>query len=385
MSVIRPFKIAIPQSDLDELRARLARTRWPGEETVDDWRQGPRQEQMQQLCDYWRTEYDWRRCEATLNRFDQFLISIDGIDIHFLHVRSAAADAVPMLLAHGWPGSILEFARVIGPLSNPVAHGVPHAPAFHLILPTMPGFGFSGKPVATGWDINRIADAYMELMRRLGYEHWICHGGDLGSAVAEAIAHRRPPGCAGIHLNMSFFEPTPDEVEDADETERFYLARSHAFFDEQSAYYAVQSTRPQTIAYSLADSPVGQAAWIFDKLYEGAQHDGDIEEALSRDDVLDNITLYWLTNSGGSAARLYWELRRSRGTSPPPPITLPTAYSGFAGETILASRRWLEKRFKRLVYYKIVSRGGHFAAWEQPQLFAREIRAMLPALIQGKP
>ncbi|WP_445376403.1 epoxide hydrolase family protein [Niveispirillum fermenti] len=380
MSALRPFQIRIADAELDDLRDRLRRTRWPGPETVTDDSQGPKLAALQALHLHWLTRYDWRRCEARLNELEQFRTEIDGVDIHFIHVRSPDADATPLLLAHGWPGSVLEFLDCIGPLTDPAAHGAEGAPAFHLVIPSMPGFGFSGKPAGTGWHIGRIAAAYATLMARLGYEGWVCQGGDLGSAVAEAIGHMRPPGCLGIHLNMSFFQPTPAEIAAADAQERTWLARAQRFFAEQSGYFEHQSTRPQTIGYMLADSPVGLAALMYEKFSETSDHEGDVTKVLSMDRMLDGIMLYWLTNSGVSAARLYWELRRAMPPAPPPPVELPAAYSGFAGETILASRRWLEARFTRLAYYATVARGGHFAAWEQPGLFVAELRAMLPHL-----
>lgn len=386
MTEPRPFRIQIPQEALDDLAGRLARTRFPDAETVHDSAQGPPLAQVQALHAHWLDRYDWRRCEARLNAHDQFLIDIDGLDIHFLHIRSADPAATPLLLAHGWPGSILEFLDCIGPLTDPAGHGAPDAPAFHVVVPSMPGFGFSGKPAEPGWHIGRIAAAYAGLMARLGYSGWICQGGDLGSAVAEAIGHRRPEGCAGIHLNMSFFQPIPDEIRDADETERGYLLKAKTFFDEQMGYFAVQSARPQTIGYLLADSPIGQAAWFYEKFIEAVDYRGGaLTDVLSFDQMLDDISVYWFTNSGASSSRLYWEIRRAMPAEPPPPIALPTAYSGFVGETILASRRWLEKRFTRLVYYNLVPRGGHFAALEQPDLFVAELRSMLPALLAAQP
>ncbi|QUT05056.1 epoxide hydrolase [Sphingobium phenoxybenzoativorans] len=385
MNDIRPFQIAVAQADLDDLARRLDHVRLPDRETAGDGVQGPPMEEMRALLDHWRTRYDWRRCEAKLNAFPQFITEVDGVDIHFIHVRSPRADATPILLAHGWPGSILEFEDCIGPLSDPAAYGAPDAPAFHVIVPSMPGFGFSGKPSEPGWHIGRIAGAYATLMARLGYDGWICQGGDLGSAVAEAMGHMRAQGCAGLHLNMSFFQPTPEEIQNADEQEREYLGRARVFFEERMGYFAVQGTRPQTIAYALADSPAGLAAWMFDKFFEAADyHGGHITDALSMDRMLDGISLYWLTNSGASSAKLYWELKRAMPPAPPPPIGLPTAYSGFAGETILASRRWLEKRFTALAYYNLVDRGGHFAAWEQPALFVNELRAMAPHLLKRR-
>jgi pimeloyl-ACP methyl ester carboxylesterase len=370
-----PFRLFVAEAELDDLRLRLRMTRFPEDATTGDWRQGPPVAAMQALCAYWASDYDWRRCETELNGLGQFRTLIDGLDIHFLHIRSAEAGALPLLLCHGWPGSIIEFRKAIGPLVDPVRYGGRASDAFHLVIPSMPGFGFSAKPAQPGWDIARIARAWAVLMARLGYDRWVAQGGDLGSAVVETIARHRAEGCIGIHLNMAFFLPTPDEVAEADADEQVFIGQRTHYFRDMAGYAAVQGTRPQTIGYSLADSPAGQAAWIYEKFHEAVDHDGDLGAVIDRDDLLDMIMMYWLPNAGAAAARLYWELQQ--GGPPPaglPPIELPTGYSCFPGEIIRNSRRWLESRFSRLVHYGQPARGGHFAAFEQPDLFVTELR-----------
>lgn len=380
-AAITPFRLAIPEAELEDLRRRLAVTRFPEAPTVEGWRQGPPPEALSTLCDYWRDGYDWRRCEAWLNDVGQFRTEIDGIGIHFLHIRSAEPRAMPLLLCHGWPGSILEFRKLIGPLTDPVAHGGKAEDAFDLVIPSMPGFGFSDKPSEPGWSFPRIAAAWATLMTRLGYDRWLAQGGDLGSAVVETIARMELPGCIGIHLNLSFFQPTSEEVAEADEEERGFLERTGHYFRDMSAYAAVQGTRPQMIGYALADSPAGQAAWIYSQVQEAADHDGDLFAVISRDELLDDIMFYWLPNAAASSARIYWELQQM-GMPPAnlPPIALPTGYSCFPGEIIRNSRRWMERRFSRLIHYGRPPRGGHFAALEQPALFADEVRETFRAL-----
>ena len=381
MTDIRLFWAQYEAGATDDLRQRLRNVRWPDSETVADASQGPQLAVMRGLHEYWLEEYDLCRVQNRLNAFPQFIFNFDGMDIHFIHVRSKEEGAIPLLLAHGWPGSILEFVDMIDPLTDPAAQGGQRSPAFDVVIPSMPGFGFSGKPSMAGWNIGKIAGAYAALMQQLGYDRWICQGGDLGSAVAEAIGHMRPQGCAGIHVNMSFFQPTPQELEEADEQEREYLKRAQIYMRDQFGYFHIQSTRPQTIGYMLADSPMGLAAFLYEKFSESSGVWGSSTPALTMDQMLDGICFYWLTNSGASAAKLYWELARSMAGDPPPPIVLPAAYSGFSGETILASRGWLEKRFERLVYYNLVEEGGHFAAWEQPERFVNELRFAAPAIL----
>ena len=378
---IMPFRLAVPDSVLDDLRTRLANRRLPEAATVEGWRQGPPADAIERLCAYWRDGYDWRRCEAMLNATGHYRTVLDGLKIQFLHIRSGVPGAMPLLLCHGWPGSILEFRKLIGPLTDPEAHGGSTSDAFDLVIPSMPGFGFSAKPDMPGWDIARIARAWGVLMGRLGYGQWMAQGGDLGSAVVEAIARQQVPGCIGIHLNMSFFQPTAAEVAGADAEELDFLARTGRYFQDMSGYAAIQGTRPQTIGYALADSPVGQAAWIYEKFHEAVDHDGDLADVIGRDELLDNIMLYWLPNAGASSARIYWELQQI-GMPPAnlPSIELPTGYSRFPGEIIRNSRRWMERRFSRLIYYGAPERGGHFAALEQPVHFAEELRATLAAI-----
>ena len=301
---IDPFVIRVPEADLDDLRQRLARTRWPERETVGDTSQGPPLEKLQALLAYWSDGYDWRRCEALLNELGQFRTTIDGLGIHFLHIRSAEPDALPLLLTHGWPGSILEFRDVIGRLTNPVAHGGDASDAFHLVIPSLPGFGFSDKPRTTGWGVARIAAAWIELMDRLGYDTWGAQGGDFGSPVTEVIGRMAPAGLVGLHFNLPLVFPTPDEVAQATPQEQLMIDSYRDYDAELSAYAKQQATRPQTIGYALADSPVGQAAWIYDIFNSGTGNLGRPEDALSRDEMLDEITLFWLTDTAASSARI---------------------------------------------------------------------------------
>lgn len=382
-STIVPFHLSIPAAQLDDLRTRLGSTRWPDPETVPDASQGVPTLELRALCERWRNGYDWRRCEAQLNEWGLHRTVVDGVEIAFLHVRSPQPDALPMIMTHGWPGSIMEFAKVIGPLTDPVRYGDQARDAFHLVVPCLPGFGFSGKPRIPGWGFQRIADAWITLMGRLGYSHWVAQGGDLGSGVTEAIGRKRPPGCRGLHLNMCFVQPTQAEIAQADDAERTYLARAQHYFNDMAAYAIQQGTRPQTLGYLLADSAVGQAAWIYEKFLEAADPRRVERSAGFYDDILDHVMLYWLPNTGTSAARIYWELRRESPPAPGP-IDLPTGYSGFPHEVIRASRRWLEARFSRLIHYRELDQGGHFAAFEQPQLFTDEMRATFRGLRQPR-
>lgn len=367
---IRPFTLAIPQSDLDDLKNRLDRARWPERETGEGWSQGVPLDRLRALVDYWRRDYDWRRCEAMLNAFGQFTTVIDGLDVHFLHVRSPHAGAMPLLLTHGWPGSVLEFHKVIGPLTDPVAHGGDAADAFHIIAPSLPGYGFSGKPTEPGWGVERIARAWAELMRRLGYDRYMAQGGDWGSGVTVALGVQAPPGLAGVHLNM--LTVMPDELgDDLDDEERDAIAAAKYFADVESAYARLQATRPQTIGYALADSPIGQAAWIYEKFRGWSDCGGEPETVFTPDEMLDGITLYWLTNSGASSARLYWE---SMGSFRPMKIDLPLGYSHFPREITVPPRKWAEQVFSRIIHWNELEKGGHFAAFEQPDLFVAEVR-----------
>lgn len=374
---VRPFHLSIPQAQLDDLRQRLAQTRWPDPETVPDTSQGPQLAKLQALVARWQDGYDWRRCERLLNGFGQYHTEIDGLDIHFLHVRSPNPDAIPLLLTHGWPGSVLEFREVIGPLTNPAAHGGDPRDAFHVVIPSLPGFGFSGKPTAPGWNLGRIAAAWITLMDRLGYARWAAQGGDWGAAVTTVLGHMAPPALIGIHLNMVMFQPTEQERAQADADEQRMLDDARRYEQEYSGYYKLQSTRPQSAAFSLADSPVGLAAWIYALFQDVSDSGGDVERVFALDDLIDDIMLYWLPNTGASSARLYWEAMRSmrEGGMPSNPMTTPAGISMFPGEQLRLSKRWAERRFAKLVHFNALPQGGHFAALEQPAAFTEEVRA----------
>ena len=373
---ITPFRIEIPEADLDDLRLRLARTRWPEPETVDDWTQGVPLGYVRELCEYWRDGYDWRACEASLNAFPQFRTNIDGLDIHFLHVRSPHEDAQPLVLTHGWPGSIVEFRKVIGPLTDPAAHGGDPADAFHVVCPSLPGYGFSGKPTRPGWGVEHTADAWDQLMTRLGYESYGAQGGDWGAGVTAAIGLRHADHVAGIHLNMVVARPDTATMNDLTEQEQSALAGLKFYRDWDSGYSKEQSTRPQTVGYGLVDSPAGLCAWIIEKFWAWTDCDGDPANVLSRDEMLDNVMLYWLPAAGASSARLYWE---SFGRPPTGPVQVPVGCSVFPREIFRASRRWAQKQFPDLRYWNEPAKGGHFAAFEQPAAFVDEVRAAFRA------
>jgi len=372
---IRPFHLAIPDLQLDDLRTRLAATRWPECETVGDWSQGVPLGRVKALCDYWRTDYDWRRCEAALNGWGQFVTDIDGLPIHFLHIRSPHADALPMIMTHGWPGSVVEFQRTIGPLTNPTEHGGSADDAFHLVLPSLPGYGFSGRPAETGWTLARIAKAWGTLMQRLGYRRYVAQGGDWGAQVTHHIALQRPPGCIAAHTNLTLALPA-EPADPIDEREREAIADRLHFERWEAGYVLEQSTRPQTIGYGLLDSPALLAAWIYEKFSAWTDCPTGIpEDILSRDDMLDNIMLYWLPGTGASAARLYWEsygkvFQLYEGAV----FELPFGISNFPREIIRSSRRWAERAYPNLIHWRDVEAGGHFAAFERPDLFVREVR-----------
>jgi len=369
---IAPFAYYAPESALDDLRQRLAQARWPEREPVGDWSQGVPLARLRALVDYWRTEYDWRRCEAMLNGFDQYRTAIDGLDIHFLHVRSPQADALPILITHGWPGSVIEFFKIIGPLTDPAAHGGNAADSFHVVMPSLPGFGFSGKPAERGWNAQRIAGAWAELMRRLGYSRYVAQGGDWGSVVTTEMARQRAAGLAGIHLNMPFVIPYPLPTEGLSAEEQRAVEAFQRFMSDGFGYFHLQATRPQTIGYALTDSPVGQAAWIYEKFHAWTDNDGDPEDALTRDEMLDVITLYWLTETAASSARMY--LENAAVISAPPVIELPVGCSIFPREIVPAPRSWAERVYPNLIHWNELDRGGHFAAFEQPALFTQELR-----------
>ncbi|HEX7308197.1 epoxide hydrolase family protein [Lentzea sp.] len=378
MNPIRPFTLDVPEKDLDDLRQRLAATRWPVDGPDVGTEQGPQTARIRALAEHWRTRHDWRAAERTLNGWGLFRTEIDGLDIDFAHVRSPHEDALPLVLTHGWPGSILEFRHVVGPLTDPEAHGGHARDAFHVVLPTLPGFGFSAAPAEPGWGVGRTAKAWETLMARLGYERWGAQGGDLGSAVTEELAHRGAAGLVGIHLNMLTFDPTPDEVAAADPDERAALDDAERYRHHQSAYAALQSTQPQTIGYSLADSPAGLAAWLHAIFQDQGGTPGDAEASFDVDELLDNLSLYWLPGSAVTAARFYWELTRE-GWRPPfsreSPLALPTGVTMTPRDVVRKSRRWTEKRYSNLVHFGQTASGGHFAAWEQPEQFVADVRA----------
>jgi pimeloyl-ACP methyl ester carboxylesterase len=372
---LRPFTIDIPVSALRDLTARLNNTRWPDTETVDDWSQGVPLAYVRELAAYWERDYDWRSRERQLNRWPQFVTDIDGLDVHFIHARSPHEDALPLIISHGWPGSVVEFHKVIEPLVDPTAHGGAATDAFHVVAPSLPGFGFSGKPARTGTGVETIGRMWGKLMARLGYERYVAQGGDWGAMITQSIGLTETSHCAGIHINMPIVAPDPATMDDLQAEEQAALD-AMAFYDQwDSGYSKQQSTRPQTLAYGLADSPVGQLAWIIEKFYawtdceqEGTRHP---EHALSRDELLDNVMFYWLNNAAASSARLYWESFRSPNLEP---IAMPVACSIFPREIFRCSRRWAEQRFSKLVYWNELDRGGHFAALEQPALFVEELR-----------
>jgi epoxide hydrolase len=367
---ITQFVIDIPDADLDDLRQRLSQTRWPDPETVADWSQGIPLAYVRQLCDYWRERYDWRASEARLNRFPQFRTQIDGLDIHFVHARSPVDDALPLVITHGWPGSIVEFHKVIEPLTDPVAHGGDASDAFHVVCPSLPGYGFSGKPQRPGWSVERTADAWDQLMGRLGYSAYGAQGGDWGSQVATALGMRHPGHLVGIHLNMVIALPT--SLDDLTEAEQSALASIDYYRKWDSGYSKQQSTRPQTVGYGLVDSPAALCAWVVEKFWSWTDCDGDPANVLTRDEMLDNVMLYWLPAAGASSARLYWE---SFSRPVLGPVEVPAGCSIFPKEIFRPSRRWADKQLTNVHYWNELDKGGHFAAFEQPETFVDEVRA----------
>jgi pimeloyl-ACP methyl ester carboxylesterase len=384
-NAIRPFRVNVRDADLTELRRRIEATRWPERETVADASQGVQLATIQKLARYWATEYDWRKVEARLSSFPQFITEVDGLDIHFIHVRSKHENALPLIVTHGWPGSIIEQLKIIEPLTNPTAHGGSATDAFHVVIPSMPGYGFSGKPTTTGWGPERIARAWATLMERLGYQRYAAQGGDWGALIVDLMGVQAPPGLVGIHTNLARAIPpeinaaalagaAPPPGLDEEETEAFNHV---AFFYKYGLGYALEmKNRPQTL-YGIEDSPIGLAAWIIDhdiwtykqiaRVFDGAA------EGLTRDDILDNITLYWLTNTGVSSARLYWENKLP--FFAPQGVTIPVVVSVFPEEICPVPRKWAEKAYPKLVYYRRHTKGAHFAAWEQPQAIVEDLRA----------
>lgn len=379
---IRPFRVEIPDAQLVDLRQRIAATRWPDQETVSDRSQGNQLRTLRDIARHWGSDYDWRKVEARLNALPMFTTEIDGVEIHFIHVRSKHEDALPLIVTHGWPGSVIEQLKIVDPLANPAAHGGNASDAFHLVIPSMPGYGFSAKPKDRGWNPDRIGRAWAELMRRLGYTRYVAQGGDWGSPVSSAMARQQVAGLLGIHINLP--ATVPPEVAAAlatggpapaglSDKERAAFSSLDTFFKMYRAYGAIMGTRPQTIGYALSDTPVGLAAWIFD------YNNGEPERRLGLDDVLDNVTLYWLTNTATSAARLYWEtagqsviLSAAQMTHE---ISLPVAISVFPDEVYRAPESWARRAYRNLAYFNELDKGGHFAAWEQPELLAAEIRS----------
>lgn len=368
---IRPFEIAISDESLNDLKQRLANTRWPEKETVDDWSQGIPLAYTQEVSDYWLNSYDWRAREALLNKYPQFMTEINGLDIHFIHAHSPHPQARPLLITHGWPGSIVEFQKVIGPLIDPVAHGGNADDAFHVVCPSLPGYGFSDKPMDTGWNVEKIAETWNQLMLRLGYDEYFAQGGDWGAAVTSAIGMQNLGNCQAIHVNMVIVEPDPATMDDLTPLEQSALAGMQHYSDHDSGYSKQQSTRPQTIGYGLSDSPVGQMAWILEKYWAWMDCDGHPENVLTKDELLDNIMLYWCNASAASSARLYWESFNDLSRDE---IVLATGCSIYPKEIFRSSRRWAERRFKNLIHWNELDKGGHFAAFEVPETFIKEVR-----------
>jgi pimeloyl-ACP methyl ester carboxylesterase len=383
---IRPFDVEISNEQIDDLRQRIKATRWPTKELVDDRTQGVQLATLKALADYWNSEYDFERVEARLNALPQFTTEIDGVDIHFIHVRSQHEDALPLIMTHGWPGSVIELLDTLGPLTDPTAHGGSAEEAFDVVLPSVPGYGFSGEPAELGWNLGRVARAWAELMTRLGYDRYVAQGGDVGAGVSDTMGRLAPDGLIGIHTNL--LVPALNDVAalpaESDE-EQAALAAIKTFQTSGNGYFVEQATRPQTIGYALLDSPVSLAAWMIDHdtdayyKISSAFVDGRPSGNLSRDNILDNITLYWLTGTGASAARSYWEAygpdAPGAGQAPPPEVRIPAAFTTFPGEIWRTPRSWVEKSYSNVVYFNEVDKGGHFAAWEEPQLFAEELRA----------
>jgi pimeloyl-ACP methyl ester carboxylesterase len=393
---IRPFKVQVPQAALDDLRRRIAATRWPDKETVADRSQGAQLAKLQELVRYWGSGYDWRKAEAQLNALPQFTTSIDGVDIHFIHVRSRHKNALPVIVTHGWPGSVIEQLKIIGPLTNPTAHGGSAEDAFDVVIPSVPGYGFSGHPTGTGWDPDRIARVWAELMQRIGYTRYVAQGGDWGTPISSAMARQAAPGLLGIHINLPATVPPevaavlptggPAPAGLSEKESAVFQALRTSGMKGSLAYFTMMTARPQTVGYGATDSPAGLAAWIL--VHPGfAQwsYGADAKQSPTKDDVLDNITLYWLTNTATSSARLYWE-NGARGSvivaaaQKTAEISLPVAITAFPEDVYVPPETWARRAYPNLIYFHEVDKGGHFAAWEQPELFAAELRAAFRSL-----
>jgi pimeloyl-ACP methyl ester carboxylesterase len=389
---VRPFQVEIPEEELAELRRRIEATRLPSEELVADRSQGVQLATIQELARYWTTEYDWRKCEARLNALPQFTTQIDGADIHFIHVRSRHENALPLIMTHGWPGSVIELLETVGPLTDPTAHGGAAEDAFHLVLPSLPGYGFSGEPAELGWDASRTARAWAELMHRLGYTRYVAQGGDVGALVTDLMGRQAVEGLVGYHLNLlTAVLAIGDQLPKESEQERAAAEALATFREDGFGYFLEMATRPQTIGYALLDSPVALAAWMLDHdtdSYEKISRafvDGEPVGNLTRESIVDNVTLYWLTGTGASAARSYWEdgqaLAQARASGQAPPeVSLPVGFTTFPGEIWQTPRSWVEKSYPNLIHFNEVDKGGHFAAWEEPQLYSEEVRATFRAL-----
>jgi pimeloyl-ACP methyl ester carboxylesterase len=391
---VRPFQVKIPEEELAELRRRIEATRWPSRELVTDRSQGVQLATMQELARYWTTEYNWGKCEARLNALPQFTTEIDGVDVHFIHVRSRHENALPLIMTHGWPGSVIELLETVGPLTDPTAHGGRAEDAFHLVLPSLPGYGFSGEPAELGWDSARTARAWAELMRRLGYTRYVAQGGDVGALVTDLMGRQAVDGLAGYHLNLlTAVLAIGDQLPKESEQERAAAEAVATFRQDGFGYFLEMATRPQTISYALLDSPVALAAWLLDHDTDSyykisrAFVDGEPAGNLTRDTILDNVTLYWLTGTAASAARSYWEDARALAASlasgqAPPAVTVPVGFTTFPDEIWASPRSWVEAVYPGLAYFNEVDKGGHFAAWEEPELFAAEMRAAFSSLRQ---
>ncbi len=391
-TVIRPFKIEIPEEELEALRRRIAATRWPTKELVEDRSQGVQLATLRELARYWSTEYDWRKCEERLNALPQFTTEIDGAGIHFIHVRSRHENALPLIMTHGWPGSVIELLETVGPLTDPTSHGGTAADAFHLVLPSLPGYGFSGEPTELGWDASRTARAWAELMHRLGYTRYVAQGGDVGALVTDLMGRQAVEGLIGYHLNLlTAVLAIGDQLPKESKQERTAAKALATFREDGFGYFLEMATRPQTIGYALLDSPVALAAWLLDhdtdSYYKISRAFVDREPVgnLTRDTIVDNITLYWLTGTAASAARSYWEDARALAAAlasgqAPPAVSVPVGFTTFPGEIWASPRSWVETVYPTLAYFNQVDRGGHFAAWEEPALFASELRAAFRSL-----